>query len=205
MTTNNTNSAWTPILTALIISVVDPNNKFSNIGNTAMSISSNIDLYQFEFGALATAERNDTKMAVIINESGSQWMWADFFIEVHQRNFRDFNYGQIIDIQCMDDEKEKQIQIGHYAHFIGHLSISKFGALLRNEKWTEDCLNAVIQVCVDDDVRNNLKQRIEDTKMYRHLHSIMREYQPSATPGNDSNFEGTAALMKEKSVESCMS
>ena len=200
MTTNN--SAWTPILTALIISVVDPNNKFGNLGHKALPISTEISLNDFEFGALATAQRNDIKMPIAINDDGKEWMWADFWVETDQSRFRAFNFAQVIEIQMMSDEKEKQSEIAKYVQFVSHLSISKFGALICNDQWTQECLTVLLQVCSNETVKNKLKQRIDDTKLY--YASIMREYEPTATLGNDSNFDGSAAL-KEASVESSMS
>ena len=200
MTTNN--SAWSPILTALIISVVDPNNKFSNLGNKALPISTEINLNEFVFGALATAQRNDIKMPIAINEDGEEWMWADFFVERDQSKFRAFNFAQVIELQMMSDEKEKQSEIANYVQFVSQMPISKFGALICNDKWTQDSLTVLFEVCTNETIKKKLKQRIDDTKLY--YNSIMGEYDPTATPGNDSNFDGSAAL-KEASVESSMS
>ncbi len=200
MTSNNSTS--TQILTALIISVVDPGNRFANLQNQPMPICT--DLPNFVLGACAIAERNDIKMSTVINANADSWYWADFFVQHRQSELRNFNFLQTVQIAAIDDEKERQSQIANYAQFITHLSIEKFGTLLKNEQWTQQCLAVLISECNSEEIRSKLMEKVSDTRFYWNEPAITREYQPSATPGQDSNYDGSASI-KEASVESSLS
>ena len=84
------------------------------------------------------------------------------------------------------------------------MPISKFDALLVNEQGTEKCVNAIIEQCTDNDIKQKLVDRVADTKYYWNAQVIYNDYIPTATPGKDVNYEGTEE-MKEGSVESSMS